>query len=92
MLRQSLLFSLAGLSLLFTSSVVVANDAQQLLKDSCVQCHQADVYQRADRKITDLAALTTQVNNCNTNVQADWFPEDVDAVVAYLNDNYYKFK
>ncbi|MBD3766810.1 MAG: cytochrome c [Gammaproteobacteria bacterium] len=66
--------------------------AKKLIQTNCVSCHQADVYKRDNRKVKNLTSLATFVENCNTQTSAGWFPEDVDAVVKYLNANYYKFK
>lgn len=76
------------------SSIAADNNshAKTLLQNNCISCHQADVYQREHRKVNSLAALDKQVNNCNINTSAGWFPEDVHAVVQYLNSHYYKFK
>lgn len=70
----------------------MAMDAKGLLDQQCVSCHQADIYKRDNRKVKSLTSLGTAVENCNTQLSTGWFPEDVDAVVKYLNQHYYKFK
>ena len=86
-------FLLAGACLAFSApSFANADHAKKLIQANCVSCHQADVYKRDNRKVKNLASLSTFVENCNTQTAAGWFPEDVDAVVKYLNANYYKFK
>jgi mono/diheme cytochrome c family protein len=74
------------------SSFADSNNAKKLVQANCISCHQAEVYQRDNRKVKSLTSLATFVENCNTQTSAGWFPEDVDAVVKYLNANYYKFK
>lgn len=65
---------------------------------NCVSCHASMVggngsilYTRADRRVTSLNQLVTQVNRCEATLGLRWFEEDVMAVVEYLNRNYYKF-
>lgn len=58
----------------------------------CMKCHDTGVYSRADRFIDSKDALTKQVERCNVNVGAQWFDDDVAAVVDYLNQTFYKFK
>ncbi|MBP7900382.1 MAG: cytochrome c [Gammaproteobacteria bacterium] len=69
-----------------------SDHAKKLVQANCVSCHQTEVYTRDNRKVKNLSSLATFVENCNTQTAAGWFPEDVDAVVKYLNANYYKFK
>lgn len=58
---------------------------------NCVKCHTDSVYTRKDRFIKSMEALNKQVNRCKENVGVAWFDEDVDAVVYFLNEKYYKF-
>ena len=37
-------------------------------------------------------SLKTHVQRCATNLDKPWFDDEVDAVAAYLNANYYLFK
>ncbi|MCH9742491.1 MAG: cytochrome c [Proteobacteria bacterium] len=85
---------LIGASLIGFMTPVFANTdhAKTLLQNNCIGCHQADIYKRTNRKVTSLTGLSTAVENCNTQLATGWFPEDVDAVVQYLNQTYYKFK
>ncbi len=57
----------------------------------CVKCHGDEVYLRDDRRIKSLPALGTQVRRCRDNLGMQWFDEDTNAVVEYLNQRYYKF-
>jgi hypothetical protein len=41
--------------------------------------------------IKDLTALEAQVRFCDTKLNANWFDEDIHDVVAYLNQQFYKF-
>jgi len=57
-----------------------------------MSCHDDGMYTREDRRVTTMDALRHQVQRCETNLNLAWFPEDVDAVIEYLNTTFYKFK
>jgi len=67
------------------------NQGQKLYEENCVSCHQSEVYTRADRKVTTLKGLTSQVRRCELMLGLKWFDEDVDNTAAWLNKHYYKF-
>ena len=66
----------------------------------CYQCHAEKsglgdgtlIYTRKDRRVKGLDRLKVMVAGCNTELRLDLFPEDEADVVAYLNQQYYKFK
>jgi hypothetical protein len=66
--------------------------ARALHTKYCVQCHQSEVYTRANRRMKDLNALRNQVQRCDQNIGLRWFDDDINAVTQYLNDQYYHFK
>ena len=47
---------------------------------------------RTDSKVKSVANLKKMVGLCNTELRLDLFPEDEADVVAYLNQQFYKFK
>ncbi len=59
---------------------------------NCETCHSAKVYQRDNRIIKTYPSLVAMVERCNTNLDAGWFPDDVEDVAAYLNRAYYHFE
>jgi hypothetical protein len=66
---------------------------------NCNACHMTrfggtgeKIFTRSDRKVKTLPMLAAQVAACNTNLNAGWFPEDEENVVAYLNQKYYHLK
>jgi hypothetical protein len=81
-------------SLVMSGSVLAqANpEGKTLVEANCISCHASDVYTRDNRKVKQYITLQTQVEACNTQLGTGWFPEDVHAVVDYLNQNHYKFK
>lgn len=71
---------------------VDANHGKSLLQNNCTSCHDDSIYTREERRVSSMDALRSQVQRCDTNLNLQWFPEDVDAVVEYLNTTYYQFK
>lgn len=81
-----------------TSPAVTEPDAatleqgKQLHNDNCISCHDTSVYTRENRMIKRYESLKTQVQRCATNLNKPWFDDEVNAVAAYLNVNFYQFK
>jgi hypothetical protein len=82
-------------AILATSQTVLAIDAshgKSLQQENCMGCHDDSVYTREGRRVTSMDALRAQVQRCETNQGLQWFPEDVDAVIEYLNTSFYKLQ
>ena len=73
-------------------TTAAAENGATLHQENCTSCHDDGVYKRKDRRVTDMAGLKKQVRRCEQSLGLTWFDEDIDAVVAYLNSTYYKFK
>jgi mono/diheme cytochrome c family protein len=72
--------------------------AKLYAEGKCAACHArmkggdgTQMYLGADHKVKSAAALETQVQYCVTQLNIQWFPEDVRNVAAWLNQRYYKF-
>ena len=72
---------------------------KQLHHENCIRCHAAmqggdgtGIYTRENRRIDSLEALHKQVNRCKNSLDVGWPEEDVEDVVAYLNERFYKFE
>jgi len=81
--------------LLAASSSLLAVDIEHgksLQQKNCMSCHDDGMYTREERRVTTLDALRHQVQRCETNLNLQWFPEDVDAVIEYLNTTFYNVK
>jgi hypothetical protein len=69
-------------------------------QQKCYGCHAKKsgfsngdmIYTRSDGKVKSLANLKKMVSLCNSELRLDLFPEDEADVVAYLNQQFYKFK
>jgi len=69
-----------------------------LVNKDCIACHAskfdgdaARIYVRPERKVRTPAQLMAQVQMCNVQLGAGYFPEEEEHVAAYLNLHYYKF-
>ncbi|MBU3583031.1 hypothetical protein ICN41_03395 [Polynucleobacter sp. 15G-AUS-farblos] len=69
-------------------------------QEKCYACHAKKtgfgngdmIYTRSDSKVKSIANLKRMVSLCNTELRLDLFPEDEVDVVAFLNQQFYKFK
>ena len=70
----------------------------ELFADNCVECHMVPHDEnwfraRAEAgKMDSYDSLRTMVQGCANNFNAPWFDEEVDAVTAWLNQEYYGFE
>lgn len=98
---------ISKISLLFILTtpvtLVQATDIQNgktLHQAKCYQCHAEKsglgngdiIYTRLDRKAKDLSKVKSMVGMCNTELRLDLFPEDEADLVAYINQQFYKYK
>jgi mono/diheme cytochrome c family protein len=58
----------------------------------CVACHDSSVYTRANRQVKSPEALIGQVNNCIRQTGAKLDRDQVNGLVKYLDESFYKFK
>ena len=95
-LKNTLLTLIATTSLLVAGSSMAngnAGNGQKLFNASkCNKCHQNEVYTRKDRKVKSLSALEAQVRRCDSNLNTNWFDDEIHDVTAHLNKKFYKFK
>lgn len=81
----------ATLLLLSTALFADESDVEFMVLEKCTSCHESEVYTREDRKVQSLESLGMMVRACNTNTGAQWFDDEVDLAITYLNKHYYKF-
>jgi cytochrome c553 len=58
----------------------------------CVACHDSSVYTRANRRVKSPEALIGQVNNCVRQTDTKLDRDQVNSLVKYLDESFYKFK
>ena len=90
------------ISAIIISTNSVAGDikrGQELHDENCISCHKSmhggdgsGIYTRENRRIDSYQGLTKQVKRCKTSLGVSWPEHQIDDVIAYLNDSFYKFK
>lgn len=95
-----LLLSVAFFSLLIVNAQA-ANPAhgKDLHDANCLSCHSSlmggnpnMIYTRSDRRVNSIDGLRNQVTRCKTTVGVPWPEDQIEDVVEYLNNNFYKIK
>ena len=81
------------MTLLFGMSARAADidNGDDLHFENCTGCHDSSVYTREDRNVQNLAQLGKQVRFCKNTIGLTWFDDEVEDVIAYLNETYYHF-
>lgn len=69
----------------------IANGKKLFTGSKCNQCHGTEVFTKPDRKVTTLPGLEAQVRRCDSNLNTNWFDDEIIDVTSYLNKQYYKF-
>jgi hypothetical protein len=59
---------------------------------TCVACHDTSVYTRANRRVKTVEGLIGQVNGCVRQTGAKLDSDQINDVVKYLDEAFYKFK
>ncbi|MFW2354820.1 hypothetical protein [Hydrogenophaga sp.] len=76
----------------------LALGAKLIADNQCVQCHTRQVggdgsaIYRPQGRIHNAGLLRGMVENCSTQLNLQLFPEEVTAIAAVLNRDFYKFK
>ena len=85
-------------ALLIGVSPLVLAQGKALHDKACMHCHDSltggnpnNMYTRDDRQITSLEALEKRVGYCMQAADVEWNQQQRDAVVEYLNSEFYLF-
>lgn len=76
----------------------LALGAKLIAESKCVECHvkkvggDGNAIYRPQGRINTPGFLRGMVEQCNTELNLGFFPEEVNAVAAVLNRDHYKFK
>lgn len=72
---------------------------EELYIKYCTDCHikmgngdATALYTRTNRRVKDTHGLWKQVQRCEQNLGLQLFDDDIDALSAYLNKNFYHFE
>lgn len=99
--KHIVITSLLTIPLLISPQLYAADIARgkELHDSHCTQCHislmgkdGSDIYTRENRRIHSLDALNQQVHRCKDSMGASWPEDQIQDVVGFLNEKYYKFK
>ena len=69
-----------------------------IAENKCIQCHTSKVggdgsaIYRPQGRINNAGLLRGMVENCSTQLSLQLFPEEVIAIAAVLNRDFYKFR
>ena len=75
----------------FQTSQASENPGKTLVDNTCQQCHDNGMYTRSNSILRSYPELQARVEFCENASKARWNETQVDLVVDYLNDTYYKF-
>jgi cytochrome c2 len=92
---KTTIFSLAAMILglsFITAHAADPERGEKLHNAKCMGCHDTRQYTRPNRIIHTLEDLHARVEFCDSASGANFSFDDIDDVVAYLNQNFYKFK
>lgn len=59
---------------------------------NCQGCHNSSVFTRPDHRVRSVEGLVKQVGICNTQLQRKLSDSDLNDIVKYLDDSFYRFK
>jgi hypothetical protein len=69
-----------------------AANGKKLLARYCVECHDSSAYTRKDRRVNSLPGLISQVKACSRLPKQPLTQAEVNDLIVYLNEAYYRFK
>jgi mono/diheme cytochrome c family protein len=69
-----------------------ATAGKKLHAANCVGCHDDKVYTRTPRRVNSVGGLVGQVEFCNQQLKKGLSKDQLNDLIAYLNEAYYKFE
>lgn len=92
LLLRGLLLTSAFSIPVITQAAADVEKGKSLYQAGCRSCHDESIHTRPDRIILSKGALRNRVQFCDANANTKWNPEQMDHVIEYLNQTFYKFK
>jgi hypothetical protein len=85
---------LTGLSVTANAALLPGDSAKgkALHEKQCTACHDSSVYTRGNRRVQSVEGLIGQVNMCERQIGIRLNRDQVNDLVKYLDEAYYKFK
>ena len=83
-----------GAPSLFADSMLLGDGkkGEAIVGSHCVACHTSTIYTRPNRTVKSIGGLVARVNGCSANLGLNLSRDQVNDVVKYLNDSFYKFE
>lgn len=91
---RALLFLLLTVAPTTAPAVLLPGDVangQRLHDRQCVACHDTRAYTRAERRVKGVEGLMGRVRMCNQQLNANLSRDQLNDIVRYLNETFYKF-
>jgi mono/diheme cytochrome c family protein len=91
-------FVVSAIAAVFSVSAQAASlpgdtaSGKKLYQANCTSCHNDSVHTRKDHTVKSLQGLTEQIHNCEHMTDVKLEKNQVNDLVKYLNETYYKFK
>jgi len=68
-----------------------AAQGKRLHDTHCMGCHDAAVYTRKDRVVRSLDELREQLEGCSHMARKEFSPTEMQDIIKYLNERFYRF-
>lgn len=85
------LFIMAGIASAHGATPGDSAAGKRLHDANCLQCHQPDVYTKKDRSVKSLDELKQQLIGCSHQLQKPFSATDMQNLLKYVNEEFYKF-
>ena len=95
MFKSFILIPIAAVLSVSAQAASLPGDAasgKKLHDANCTSCHNDSVHTRKDHTVKNLQGLTDQIHNCEHMTDVKLEKNQVNDLVKYLNETYYKFK
>lgn len=92
LLLRGLIVTSVSIIPVVTQAAADVEKGKSLYQAGCRGCHDESIHTRPDRIILSKGALRNRVQFCDANANTKWNSEQMDHVIEYLNQTFYKFK
>jgi len=83
--------ALVGLALIALPALATEPDRGRMLYENhCLGCHESRLHIREDRQMDSIAGLRAEIRRWGTVQELKWRQQDVEDVLDYLNEHYYR--
>ena len=67
-------------------------EGRRLHDANCTRCHDTGIYTRKDHAVRSLDELKQQLEGCSHMASAEFSPAEMQSIIKYLNDEFYRFR